>query len=68
MTKSTPSPIHAGDEVVRDIADQDRNKVRLGDMAPVFVRPGDKVTRSNATVNKGKVRLGDKTPVFAPKK
>ena len=64
MTKPTKSPIHVGDEVVRDIANQDPNRVRLGDMAPVFVRTGDKVICDIATADRDKVRVGDCAPVF----
>ena len=68
MAKRTQRPIRVDDEVVRDIANQDPNKVRLGDMAPVFVRTGDKVICDIASVDQGKVRLGDLAPTFAPKK
>jgi hypothetical protein len=66
MKNSALRSIRAGDKV-RDAATQDQGKVRLGDMAPVFVRPirpGDRVTRDAATQDQGKVRLGDLAPVF----
>ena len=67
MNDSALRPIRAGDKVVRDGATRDQGKVRLGDLAPVFVRPiraGDKVIRDAATRDQGKVRLGDFAPVF----
>jgi hypothetical protein len=67
MKKFALRAIRAGDKVIRDAATQDQGKVRLGDLAPVFVRPirpGDKVIRDTATQDQGKVRLGDLAPVF----
>jgi len=66
-----PLPIRSGDKVVRDAATQNQGTVRLGDMAPAFVRQiraGDKAKPDSATSNQGKVRLGDMAPVFSPKK
>ena len=63
--------IELGDKVIRDAATMNQGKVRLGDLAPAFVRPiraGDKAIRSTATADQGKVRLGDLAPVFASKK
>jgi hypothetical protein len=67
MTKSTPCPIRAGDNVVRDASTHDHGTIRFGDNTPTF-RAGDKVVRDSAIVNQGKVRLGDYVPVFSPKK
>jgi len=38
MKQSAQRPIRAGDKVIRDAATRDQGKVRLGDLAPVFVR------------------------------
>ena len=38
MNDSALRPIRAGDKVMRDAATRDQGKVRLGDLAPVFVR------------------------------
>lgn len=66
MTKIRP-----GDKVIRDTATVNQGTVRVGDLAPAFVRPiraGDKVIRNTATADQGKVHLGDLAPVFSPKK
>jgi hypothetical protein len=63
--------IKLGDKVIRDAATVNQGTVRLGDLAPAFVRPiraGDKVIRDTATADQGKVRLGDLAPVFGPTK
>ena len=59
--------IKLGDKAVRDTAAVDQGNVRLGDLAPIFVRPtqaGDKAIRDSATVDQGKVKLGDMAPAF----